>query len=322
MHTEVREISRAAGQARCSTSKSCRRPTNIQPGQHAKVKLKLTDEAGKPFVGSTVLSIFDKSLEYISGGANVADINEFFWKWRRQHQPQSETNLDRWFDEPGAARPNETAMENLGVFGDTVADDDVEGTADRRIEAPAAWLAGGARMTRLSAAVAMAADGAPAAPMAGRSAGRTGHGESRGAGRRRRRRSSSRRSAASSPTRPSGSASLETNNDGMAEVELDMPENLTAWKIHVWAMGHGTRVGEGVGRGRHAQELIVRMQAPRFFVETDEVVLSANVHNYLPTAKQVQVRLELEGNTLEAARRRWRRRSKSPPAASSASIGA
>ena len=88
-----------------STSKSCRRPTSYKPGEHAKVKLKLTDEAGKPFVGSTVLSIFDKSVEYISGGSNVADIKEFFWKWRRQHRPYLETNLDRWFANLDAAGP-------------------------------------------------------------------------------------------------------------------------------------------------------------------------------------------------------------------------
>ena len=41
------------------------------------------------------------------------------------------------------------------------------------------------------------------------------------------------------------------------------------------------------------------MQAPRFFVERDEVVLSANVHNYLPDAKQVKVRLEQTGTALE-----------------------
>ncbi len=56
---------------------------SYKPGQHAKITVKLTDAEGKPFVGSTVLSIFDKSLEYISGGTNVADIKEFFWKWRR-----------------------------------------------------------------------------------------------------------------------------------------------------------------------------------------------------------------------------------------------
>jgi uncharacterized protein YfaS (alpha-2-macroglobulin family) len=94
-------------------------------------------------------------------------------------------------------------------------------------------------------------------------------------------------------------AALETDKDGLAEVELDMPENLTAWKIQAWSMGHGTRVGQASAEVVTRKNLIVRMQAPRFFVERDEVVLSANVHNYLTTAKQVQVRLELGGDTLE-----------------------
>ena len=37
------------------------------------------------------------------------------------------------------------------------------------------------------------------------------------------------------------------------------------------------------------KDLIVRLQAPRFFSQTDEVSLSANVHNYLKTKKRVQV---------------------------------
>ena len=64
-------------------------------------------------------------------------------------------------------------------------------------------------------------------------------------------------------------------------------------------MGQGTRVGEASSQVVTRKNLIVRMQAPRFFVEKDEVVLSANIHNYLPTAKQVKVRLELDGKTLE-----------------------
>src|SRR5207302_7735908 len=33
--------------------------------------------------------------------------------------------------------------------------------------------------------------------------------------------------------------SLSTNENGEAEVSLDMPENLTTWKVKVWGMGHG-----------------------------------------------------------------------------------
>lgn len=38
---------------------------------------------------------------------------------------------------------------------------------------------------------------------------------------------------------------LETNEKGEAEVSLTMPENLTTWKIKVWGMAQGTKVGEG-----------------------------------------------------------------------------
>jgi hypothetical protein len=47
------------------------------------------------------------------------------------------------------------------------------------------------------------------------------------------------------------------------------------------------------------KNLLLRLQAPRFFVEKDEVVLSANIHNYLDAAKAVRAVLELEGGTLE-----------------------
>ena len=62
-----------------------------------------------------------------------------------------------------------------------------------------------------------------------------------------------------------------------------MPENLTTWRIKVWGMGNGTRVGQGFADVVTRKDLIVRLEAPRFFVQTDEVVLSAIVHNYLKT---------------------------------------
>ena len=58
-----------------------------------------------------------------------------------------------------------------------------------------------------------------------------------------------------------------------------MPENLTTWKINAWAMGPGTKVGQGEAEIVTTKDLLVRLQAPRFFVQKDEVVLSANVHN-------------------------------------------
>src|SRR5205823_5428031 len=86
-----------------------------KPGQKAKVKLKLTGAEGKPFIGSTALAVYDKAVEYVSGGSNVPEIKEFFWKWKRTHQPQTESSLDRWFD--NLTKPDEIGMQGLGAFG-------------------------------------------------------------------------------------------------------------------------------------------------------------------------------------------------------------
>jgi uncharacterized protein YfaS (alpha-2-macroglobulin family) len=93
-------------------------------------------------------------------------------------------------------------------------------------------------------------------------------------------------------------ATIRTDSSGMAEVAFPMPENLTGWKVLVWSMGHGTKVGQGSVEVVTRKDLILRLQAPRFFVETDEVVLSANVHNYLKNRKTARVELELEGGCL------------------------
>ena len=82
-----------------------------------------------------------------------------------------------------------------------------------------------------------------------------------------------------------------------------MPENLTAWKLRAWAIGQGTRVGEGSTEVVTSKNLLVRLQAPRFFVEKDQVFITANVHNYLKTEKAGSVELVLEGPCLEKADR-------------------
>ena len=64
-------------------------------------------------------------------------------------------------------------------------------------------------------------------------------------------------------------------------------------------MGLGTKVGQAETEIVTTKDLLVRLQAPRFFVEKDEVVLSANVHNKLKNKKAVQVVLELDGSVLQ-----------------------
>ncbi len=277
VHTETREIV-VPPEQRVLNVEVLPSAAEYQPGAPAKVKIRLTDFSGEPFQGSTVVSVYDKAVEYISGGPNVPDIKEFFWKWRRTHHAQTEHNLDRLSgnlipkDKPG--------MGPLGAFGEQVADDEPRsGGAFRALggeRKDMAFANGMVAAPATRAAEADAGGGASPAPEPAPVVVRTQFADT-----------------------AFWTAALPTDANGIAEVEFKMPENLTGWKIRTWAMGAGTRVGEGMAEVVTTKKLVLRLQAPRFFVEKDEVVLSANIHNYLPTDQPVTAALELDGATLE-----------------------
>ena len=120
VYTEVKQIT-VPPEKRVLNVQIMPSAATYRPGEKAKVKIKLTDAQGKPFVGSTVVAIYDKSVEYISGGSNVPEIKEFFWKWQRHHWPHTESSLDRSCQ--NMTPPNTFGMGDLGIFGGGVADE-------------------------------------------------------------------------------------------------------------------------------------------------------------------------------------------------------
>ena len=301
LYTEVREII-VPPEKRVLNIKAEPSKTEYKPGEKASVKLTLTELSGKPFVGSLALTVYDKSVEYISGGSNVPEIKAFFWKWRRRHYPRSECSLNRWLR--NVVRSGVLTMQYLGVFGYSVADQtDLEGGESK------------GKPEEKEQMKQLASDGSPPAPMVTRAAGAAKNANGR---RRESLRASDKGGApgfggggqgAEAGVKPTirktfadtalWVAALTTDKTGSATVNLTMPENLTGWKIKVWGMGHGTKVGQAETEVVTAKKLLLRMQAPRFFVEKDEVVLSANVHNYLKAKKTVTAVLELDGDCLK-----------------------
>lgn len=268
--------------------------TTYKPGEQASVKVKVTDFFGKPYAGSLVMSVYDKAVEYISGGSNVPEIRAFFWKWRRHHNPSTESSLARQFY--NLVSPGVLAMETVGVFGETGADDlDAAGPFGGNVRPTRMMKSAGGRLgMAMGEAAPMMAD----APDIGGTATLDQVAKSEESG------------GAVAEVQPTvrkefadtafWTGALTADADGNAAVTFKMPENLTGWKVRTWAMGHGTKVGESSIEVVTTKNLLLRLQAPRFFVEKDEVVLSANIHNYLKTAKSVRAVLDLEGGCLIA----------------------
>ena len=84
---------------------------------------------------------------------------------------------------------------------------------------------------------------------------------------------------------------LKLGDDGTADAEIVFPESLTTWRVRGYALTAATQVGDATAHATTTKDLLVRLQSPRFFIERDEVVLSANVHNYLDADKRVTAEL-------------------------------
>jgi hypothetical protein len=250
-----------------------------KPRETSALRVTLRDSDGKPVIGTAVLTVYDKSLEAITGGPNVPPIHENFWSWKNSYYGGSGANSI-----PGSPgnllRPKVTGMQTLGRFGD--ADWGGKGMAVRSgmrgagmpMEAEMA-VSDGMEMKLAAPAMdsSVANDAVTSVPILVRK---------------------------DFADLLKWSGEVRTDAEGNAEIPLEFPDNLTTWKARVWVLGKDTHVGEGSAEIITSKELLVRLQAPRFLVERDESVFSAIVQNDHDSPKSVKVSLELEGPHLEA----------------------
>src|SRR5205814_10526046 len=72
---------------------------------------------------------------------------------------------------------------------------------------------------------------------------------------------------------------IVTDKNGSATVKVKYPDSLTGWKVTARAATDGNQFGVGETNTHTKQPLIVRLEAPRFFVVGDEVTVSAVINN-------------------------------------------
>jgi len=305
VHTEVRELFVPPVEGLLNVTIGTDRK-EYRPGQEGKVIVSVTDWRWEPVRGQVTLTAFDEAITYIQEEFGP-DPRTFFHGERRHHVPAVDTSLNMLFSPHGTfVRPEVL----VGQGGE-----------------PQAWrgwwwqeqdmlLGGGAglrRGGRGGATYDMAA--APAASQAGmiqENLETLGYGVQGELGRE----FKSKREL--SGEQPSPSAELVTpalrtdfadtavwcpalklDDGGRAVARIRFPQSLTTWRLRASGLTERTQVGDARVTVITNKDLIVRLQAPRFFVERDEVVLSANVHNYLATEKDVTAELLIPGDLLE-----------------------
>lgn len=89
-----------------------------------------------------------------------------------------------------------------------------------------------------------------------------------------------------------------TDAQGEASVSFRMPDNLTTWRTTVRGITTGTSCGQSVSTVLARQDFMVRLQMPRFMVQTDTATLTTSVHNDTGRSQRVSLSLKAPGLTI------------------------
>ncbi|MBX7113973.1 MAG: hypothetical protein K1X64_06510 [Myxococcaceae bacterium] len=82
---------------------------------------------------------------------------------------------------------------------------------------------------------------------------------------------------------------------GALSQKVKLKDSLTSWKATAYVITNGPQLGVGSATVRTEKPLMVRLQAPRFFTERDEVTLSAIVTSRLNKNSDVEVAISAPG---------------------------
>lgn len=236
---------------------------HARPGERTAVKIKVSESDGRPADGIVTVTVYDRALDDLAGGSNVGPINAAFWGFRRRWHGSFYSSLDATIRSDTSARFIFDRM----VLGRKLAD------GNMWMENDAMPRPAGAPMVQYKAVAADAAGpGGGAAESAAAFAVRENFRD-----------------------RILWIAERRLNADGSLELPVELPDNLTAWKVKVWSLAAGGAVGEGEADIVVSKEIIARLELPRFLVEGDRATATATLHNYTGHPLKLAVTLRAAG---------------------------
>ena len=275
-----------------------------QPREEGTFTITARDEENKPVAAEVSFGLVDESVYYIQSDY-AGDPRQFYFGQKRPHQ----VSVQSTFNQKGYAklvegeqhqlidiRDREEMQKQKGLGGRDRYDDEAKDKLDEVNGETASNRPGVRRMSGASggmlADASMATLKAPAP--AGAAYGKKSETISRGG---------ETGGAPESPVQVRSDfrstilwqPDVMTGADGKATVKVKYPDSLTGWKATARAATAGNQFGIALTNTHTKQPLIVRLQAPRFFVVGDKVVISAVINDNTDQPLLTQPQLTVEG---------------------------
>ncbi|MEM7799038.1 MAG: Ig-like domain-containing protein [Chloroflexota bacterium] len=90
-------------------------------------------------------------------------------------------------------------------------------------------------------------------------------------------------------------AQITTDRSGEAQISVELPDNLTTWRLDVRAVTKDTKVGQAVNDIVTTKPLLVSPLTPRFFVVDDVVSVGTIIRNTTDEALDAEANIDAEG---------------------------
>ncbi len=275
-----------------------------QPNEEVTLKVKTLNYKGEGIKAQVSIGVIDASVYYIQSDYSP-DILQFYYSERKQLSVKTTTSFasTKYYNKDGGVDEKQTIQE-LDISGDCSPEAPCDCECDDLCSSKECECEESAPMAKSMASVTLSSP-SPAK----RSERKKESKEEASAG----------ASADKSPEEPKKdesdfsnvairenfkttaywSPSVITDKNGEAIVKFNMPENLTQWKITAKGIDKETRVGDVKVSVKTKKTVLVRLQAPRFFLERDKVTISGNVHNYSDNDGIFFVKLDVKGGLKE-----------------------
>ncbi|MHB0970367.1 MAG: alpha-2-macroglobulin family protein [Thermoanaerobaculia bacterium] len=265
-----------------------------QPREKGTLTLTARDHLGKPVAGEFALALTDESVFYIQS-EYARDIRQFFFGDKRGHAVNTTSSFQARPYAKLVRREDGTIVDDRQAPRAREEKDEMAFDAMQEVSVGAAGgvarrqnMAEGISVTASApAALEGAAMPPPAPPMAQKAmADQAAQGSVVVV------RSDFRSTVLWKPD-------VVTDANGTAKIDATYPDSLTSWRATARGVSKGAQVGTASLTTRTKQPLMVRLQAPRFFVAGDKVTISAIVNNNTDDALTVAPELVAEGLTVE-----------------------
>jgi uncharacterized protein YfaS (alpha-2-macroglobulin family) len=256
-----------------------------QPREEGTLAISTRDSDGRPISAEVALGLVDESVQYIQQDY-AGDPRQYYYGGRRPHTVQTQSTLNqksyvRLVDTPEGRLRDQRAEADYGqsssaysfegrrASSNNLVLDGTDAAISGQVFRSVSSLGGAASPQSVVARESAASAPEPAVQV----------------------RSDFRSTILWLPD-------VRTDADGTATVKVKYPDSLTTWSATARVASTGNQFGIGNASTLTKQPLIVRLQAPRFFVVGDQVTVSAVINNNTDESMSVAPALNAEGVTV------------------------